>query len=104
MVYIALGTSAVLLLAIFMNFCGSSYVKGQNEDDGFWEVYNMQWRLHLLINLSLLVILVLWLPALIAYSTLMLATMEDERFFRNDLPKLDGCMDAYSIKEALNEA
>lgn len=47
-------------------------------------------------------ITILWLPTTIAFSKIMLATMADVTFFRDDLPKLDGCIDSYNIKEAID--
>ena len=104
MIYVALVLACILCLSICLNTMSSGYRKGPDEDDGFWEVYNMQWRLHILITLSLLVITIMWVPTTIAYARLMTATMADVKFFRDDLPKLDGCIDDYNIKEAIDQA
>ena len=104
MIYAALTIACILLLAICMNTMASGYRKGPDEDDGFWEVYNLSWRVNNLITLCLLVITILWLPTTIAFSKIMLATMADVTFFRDDLPKLDGCIDSYNIKEAIDQA
>ena len=50
----------------------SGYKKGPDEDDGFWEVYNLFWRVHVVISLGILAILLLWIPATYAFVMLML--------------------------------
>ena len=81
----------------------SGYRKGPDEDDGFWEVYNLYYRTHMVITLLLFIILVLWVPALYEFIMVLLTTYEEVDFFKNSLPKLSGCIDAYNVKEAIDK-
>ena len=40
-------------------------------------------------------------PIQVEYTFVMLDTLKDKEFFHNEMPKLDGCMDAESVKEVL---
>ena len=51
-----------------------------------------------------MVITILWVPTSIQFVFTMLTTMKDVEFFRDDLPKIDGCIDEYNIKEAIDTA
>lgn len=93
----------LLVLICLLTMC-SGYRKGPDEDDGFWEVYNLYWRSHLMITMIILTIMLLWIPAITAFVRVMLNTMEDVSFFRDELPKLEGCVDAYNVKEAIDKA
>jgi len=82
----------------------SGYRKGPDEDDEFWDVYNLYWRVHILISFLLFNIVLLWIPATTAFVIVMLNTMEDVEFFSDELPKLEGCISAYNVKEAIDKA
>jgi len=71
----------LFVLICFLSMC-SGYRKGPDEDDGFWEVYNLYWRVHTVITLFLFVILVLWIPALYEFIMVTLTTMEEVDFFK----------------------
>ena len=79
----------------------SGYKKGYNEDDGFWEVYDEYRRTAFIMTLLLLAIMILSVPFTYEVIMVMLDTLEDVDFFKNSMPKLDGCIDDYNIKEAL---
>ena len=46
----------------------------------------------------ILTIMLLWIPAITAFVRVMLNTMEDVSFFRDELPKLEGCVDRAALK------
>ena len=54
----------MIALVLFVSICllsmCSGYRKGPDEDDGFWEVYNMYWRTHIVISMCLAVIVALF--------------------------------------------
>lgn len=93
----------VMLTICFLTMC-SGYRKGPDEEDGFWEVYNLYVRTHMVITLFIIIILILWIPTIIIIIKLFVYTLNDVKFFRDDLPKLDGCINEFSIKEALDNA
>ena len=79
----------------------SGFKNGPDEDDGFWEVYDSHWRTAIFMSVILTAIGVLSVPISYEYTMVMLETMEDEKFTKTDLPKLEGCIDDYNIKEIL---
>ena len=52
----------------------------------------------------LTVVMCLIVPVTYEFVMVMLATMEDITFFEIDLPKLQGCIDDYDLKEALDSS
>jgi hypothetical protein len=64
MVLIALVMACSLFFFICLLSMCSGYRKGPVEDDGFWEVYNLYYRTHMVITLLLFIIMILWIPAL----------------------------------------
>ena len=64
----------------------SGYRKGPREDDGFWEVYNLHFRSHILLTASLVVVSLLWIAPIIIYITATMTTFDEVRFFEADLP------------------
>lgn len=85
---------------MFLTCCGG-WAKGVDEEDGFWEIYDSWTTSNLLITLALLVVLVLSAPVTLEFVTVMLNTMEDLEFAKNELPKIDGCLDLYVTTEVL---
>ena len=96
MVISGLMLSLILVLTMF-----SGYRKGVDEDDGFWENYWSYQRSHFVISCMLFVILLLYIPVTYEFVTMMLSTMEDVRFFQDDLPILAGCIDEFNVTEAI---
>ena len=86
----------ILLLTVL-----SGWKKGYNEDDGFWEVYDEYRRSAMIMTLMLLAIMILSIPFTYEVVMVMIETLDDIEFFKNAMPKLDGCIDDYNIKEAL---
>jgi hypothetical protein len=43
----------------------------------------------------------LFIPVTYEFVMVMLATMSDVKFFQDELPKLDGCIDDFNVKEAI---
>ena len=82
----------------------SGIKKGPDEDDGFWEVYNLFWRSHIFITMVLVIVMLLWIPACYAFVWVLLDTLADVRFFQDELPKLEGCIDAFNVNETIDKA
>ena len=79
----------------------SGFKNGPDEDDGFWEVYDSHWRAAIFLTILLTIIMALCIPIAYEFAMIMIETMEDEEFTKNDMPKLSGCIDEFNIKEAL---
>jgi len=86
----------IVVLAIM-----SGWRKGFNEDDGFWEVYDLYRRTAIVVTMLLTTIMVLSVPFTYEAINVMLETIGDVDFFKTTMPKLEGCMEEYNIKEAL---
>ena len=52
-------------------------------------------------TLMLTTVMILSIPFTYEVVFVMLDSMSDIEFFKNTLPKLEGCMDEYNIKEVL---
>ena len=98
---VALVISICAFLVIAYLTVVSGYKKGINEEDGFWEVYDEYRRTALIVSLMLFAIILLSVPFTYEVIMVMLETMKDVEFFKNSMPKLEGCIDEYNIKEAL---
>ena len=94
---ISIATALIIIVLTVM----SGYKKGYNEEDGFFEVYDEYRRTALIVSLMLLAIMLLSGPFTYEVIMVMLETMKDVDFFKNSMPKLEGCIDEYNIKEAL---
>ena len=94
---ISIATAVIIIVLTVM----SGYKKGYNEEDGFWEVYDEYRRMALIVSLLLFAIMLLSVPFTYEVIMVMLETMKDVEFFKNSMPKLEGCIDEYNIKEAL---
>lgn len=79
----------------------SGFKNGPDEDDGFWEVYDLHWRTAIFLTTLLQIIMVLSIPISYEYVVVMLETIQDEQFMKTDMPKIAGCIDDYNTKEAL---
>ena len=88
---------------MFLTCCGG-WAKGVDEEDGFWEIYDSFSSSNLLISLALFAILILSAPVTYEFVMVMLNTMEDLEFAKNELPKIDGCLDQYVTTEVLARA
>ena len=94
--------SALNFCLILLLTCCSGYRKGIEEDDGFWENYNRYRVFNWLITLSLFAILVLSVPVTYEFVIVMLETIDELQFFQDKMPLLDGCLDDFSIKKAID--
>jgi len=79
----------------------SGWRKGYNEDDGFWEVYDLYRRTAIILTMLLTAVMILSIPFTYEVVMLMIETMSEIEFFKNTMPKLETCMDEYNIKEVL---
>lgn len=77
----AVACSVFLFCLQFLLTICSGCRKGPDEDDGFWEVYNLFWRTHIVITMVLLTVMLLWIPAVYAFVIVLLDTMADVKFF-----------------------
>ena len=89
------------LILIVLLTVMSGWRKGYNEDDGFWEVYDLYRRSAILMTIMLTAIIILSVPFTYEVVMVMLETMGDIDFFKNTMPELEGCIDDFNIKEAL---
>ena len=98
-VVLVLSICAALTIMFLVSMNG--FMKGNNEDDGFWEFYDLWRRTAVIMTLMLTAIMVLSIPFTYEIVFIMLDTMSDIDFFKNTLPKLEGCIDEYNIKEVI---
>ena len=92
----------VILLVVFLTiFAG--WRKSPDPEDTFCDNYTSFWRANLAIQICIVILYGLTCPVLYEYVMLMIETMGDLDFLKNELPKLDGCISPLNVEQVIRK-